>query len=171
MSKNKDLKIKTQITDETATQPKMSKKAKFAIIRRVSKYLFAHANMVVFCFIIMLVSNILALVAPKLSEKAINAIEPGVGSVDIPFVLKYCALMLLCYVVSAALSYLLSILMVKLSQKIVYSMRRDLFNHLTELPVGYFDTHATGEIISRISYDIDTINTSLSHDLLQIGAS
>ena len=171
MSKKTVLNDKPKTADETVTQPKMSKKAKFAIIRRVSKYLFAHANMVIFCFIIMLVSNILALVAPKLSEKAINAIEPGVGNVDIPFVIKYCALMLLCYVVSAALSYLLSILMVRLSQKIVYSMRRDLFNHLTELPVGYFDTHATGEIISRISYDIDTINTSLSHDLLQIGAS
>ena len=61
--------------------------------------------------------------------------------------------------------------MVRLSQKIIYTMRRQLFEHLTELPVSFFDQHATGEIISRISYDIDTINTSLSHDLLQICAS
>ncbi len=149
----------------------MSKEAKFKVIRRVSKYLFAHKGLVILCFVIMITSNLLALVAPKLSEKAINAIEVGAGKIDVSFVLSYCVLMLLCYAVSAFLSYLLSILMIKLSQRIVYAMRRDLFNHLTELPVGYFDTHATGEIISRISYDIDTINTSLSHDLLQIGAS
>ena len=149
----------------------MSKEAKFKVIRRVSKYLLAHKGLVALCFVIMITSNLLALIAPKLSEKAINAIAIGTGKVDIVFVLYYCAFMLLCYAGSAVLSYILSVLMIKLSQRIVYSMRRDLFNHLTELSVGYFDTHATGEIISRISYDIDTINTSLSHDLLQIGAS
>ena len=163
-------KMQTNNTNETQ-KPKMSKEAKFKVIRRVSKYLFTHKTLVILCFVIMITSNLLALVAPKLSEKAINAIEVGAGKIDVSFVLSYCVLMLLCYAVSAFLSYLLSILMIKLSQRIVYSMRRDLFNHLTELPVGYFDTHATGEIISRISYDIDTINTSLSHDLLQIGAS
>ena len=157
--------------NDSAPKTKMTKEAKFKVIRRVSKYLFVHKALVILCFVIMITSNLLALVAPKLSEKAINAIEIGAGKIDIPFVLSYCVLMLVCYAVSALLSYVLSILMIKLSQKIVYSMRRDLFNHLTELPVGYFDTHATGEIISRISYDIDTINTSLSHDLLQIGAS
>ena len=154
-----------------APKTKMTKEAKFKVIRRVSKYLFVHKALVLICFVIMIASNLLALVAPKLSEKAINAISVGTGEIDLAFVLSYCAFMMLCYAASAFLSYLLSILMIKLSQRIVYSMRRDLFNHLTELPVGYFDTHATGEIISRISYDIDTINTSLSHDLLQIGAS
>jgi ATP-binding cassette subfamily B protein len=47
-------------------------------------------------------------------------------------------------------------------------MRLDVFEHLTKLPVGYFDTHQTGDIISRISYDIDTVNASLSNDLIQI---
>ena len=157
--------------NDSAPKTKMTKEAKFKVIRRVSKYLLAHKALVILCFVIMITSNLLALVAPKFSEKAINAIEIGSGKIDIVFVLSYCVFMLLCYAASALLSYILSILMIKLSQKIVYSMRRDLFNHLTELPVGYFDTHATGEIISRISYDIDTINTSLSHDLLQIGAS
>ena len=46
-------------------------------------------------------------------------------------------------------------------------MRRDVFDHLMELPVGYFDTRATGDVISRISYDIDTINGSMSHDEVQ----
>lgn len=167
MSKKKENILKTA----DASIDYVPKKIKFSVIKRMSKYLFAHYKTVTLCFIIMLTSNLLALVAPKLSEKAINAIEPGVGNIDLKYVLYYCILMLACYAISALLSYFLSILMVHLSQKIVYTMRRDLFNHLTELPVSYFDTHATGEIISRISYDIDTINSSLSHDLLQIGAS
>jgi len=66
------------------------------------------------------------------------------------------------------LSYVMTVIMVTLSQKIIYSMRKQLFEHLTSLPVNYFDTHATGDIISRISYDIDTVNATLSHDLIQI---
>ena len=144
---------------------------KVAVFRRMSKYLFAHKFTVLVCFIMMLTSNILALAAPKLSQKAIDAIELGVGKVNIDEVVLYCSLMVAFYVVSALLSYLLAITMVRLSQKIVYTMRKQLFEHLTELPVGYFDTHAAGEIISRISYDIDTVNASLSHDLLQVCAS
>ena len=51
--------------------------------------------------------------------------------------------------------------MIQLSQKIVYQMRQQVFNRLTELPVGYFDTHQTGDIVSRISYDIDTVSMTL----------
>ena len=169
-------------------QPKMSRGARLAVVKRISKYLFAHKGLVAICFIIMLVSNTLALAAPKLSQKALDEISPkvieiigedgtviqkisDVINVDMSRVLFFCSLMLIFYVTSAILSYILATLMIKLSQKVVYSMRRQLFEHLTELPVGYFDTHATGELISRMSYDIDTINTSLSHDLLQVGAS
>lgn len=160
----------------------MSKEAKLAVIKRVSKYLFAHKGLIAICFSLMLISNILALAAPKLSQLALDEIVPPVTAesaenvsedfeIDLKKVVFYCSLMLMFYATSAGLSYLLATLMVRLSQKVVYHMRKDLFEHLTELPVGYFDTHATGEIISRISYDIDTVNTSLSHDLLQIGAS
>jgi ATP-binding cassette subfamily B protein len=76
-----------------------------------------------------------------------------------------------CYAISSLLSYLLAVVMVYLSQKIIYTLRREVFEHLTTLPVSYFDTHQTGDIISRISYDIDTLNASLSHDLLQVCAS
>ena len=60
--------------------------------------------------------------------------------------------------------------MIDLGRKIVYRMRREVFEHLISLPVGYFDRNQTGDIISRLSYDIDTINASLSNDLLQICA-
>ena len=173
LTKEERKKIKEELSVKA---PKMSKTARMAVVRRVSKYLFAHKTMIFICLSLMIVSNVLALVAPKLSQLALDEIVPPSGvaesfEINVGRVLFFCALMLGFYIVSAVLSYVLAILMVRLSQKVVYSMRRDLFNHLTELPVGYFDTHATGELISRISYDIDTVNTSLSHDVLQVGAS
>ena len=53
----------------------------------------------------------------------------------------------------------------------VKKMRQDVFYKLQSLPVGYFDVHQTGDILSRISYDIDTVSTSLANDLIQICAS
>ena len=144
---------------------------KAAVLKRMAKYLLEHKAMLALCFALMITSNVLALAAPKMSEKAIDAIEAGKGAVDFNSVFLYATLMLLFYAISALLSYILAVRMVKLSQKIIYSMRKQLFDHLSSLPVSFFDTHATGEIISRISYDIDTVNTSLSHDLLQVCAS
>ena len=113
-------------------------------------------------------SNLLALMGPMLSGYAIDAIEPGPGKVVFSRVFYYAGLMVLFYLFSSILSYILSILMIHISRKVVYQMRNDVFVHLMELPVGYFDTHQTGDIISRISYDIDTVNTSLANDLVQI---
>ena len=79
--------------------------------------------------------------------------------------------MLIFYVVSAALAYINAQLMIRLSQRITKTMRREVFEHLTTLPVNYFDVNQTGEIISHISYDIDTVNASLSNDVIQICTS
>ncbi len=144
---------------------------KAAVLKRMAKYLLAHKKMLLLCFGIMLLSNILALAAPIFSQSAIDAIEPGAGKVEFDRVFLYTALMLAFYAVSAVLSYILARLMIKLSQRIIYTMRKQLFDHLSSLPVSFFDTHATGELISRISYDIDSVNASLSNDLLQVCAS
>ena len=116
-------------------------------------------------------ANMFSLLGPKLSGKAIDAIQPGAGMVDFATVRYFATLMALFYVVSAVMDYALNVLMITISRKITYQMRRDIFERLADMPVGYFDTHATGDIISRISYDTDTINASLSSDLVQIFAS
>ncbi|MBQ2768317.1 MAG: ABC transporter ATP-binding protein [Clostridia bacterium] len=150
---------------------KLEKGARIRVIKRMCSYLFRYKWMVLLAFVLMITSNLLALVAPRLSGLAIDAIEPGKGAVVFEEVFFYCGLMLIFYALAALLSYALSVLMINLSQRIIYTMRRQVFEHLTRLPVSYFDRTATGEIISHISYDIDTINASLSHDLLQICAS
>jgi len=150
---------------------KMDAKSKRRVLLRLGKYLFRYKWLLLLALVLMLSSNLLGLVGPKLSGLAINAIELGKGKVDTDEVFTRVIQMTMCYIGSGLLSFVLAIVLVILGKKITYSLRRDLFNHLMTLPVGYFDTHATGDIISHISYDVDTVNTSLSHDLLQVCAS
>ncbi len=150
------------------TTEKRSKKAAFF---RLAGYLFRHKGYVAAAFALMLASNLLALLGPSLSAKALNAIDLGAGKVDMETVFTNVVLMVIVYAASAIMSYMLAVLLVKLGQKITYTLRKEVFDHLLELPAGYFDTHQTGDIVSHISYDIDTVNATLSHDLLQICAS
>jgi ATP-binding cassette subfamily B protein len=149
----------------------IDKKTKARVLIRIGGYMMRHKFLVLVAFILMLSSNLLALIGPKLSGKAIDAIEFGQGAVRFEDVFRYCGLMLAFYTASALLSYILAVVMIKLSQSIIYTMRKQIFDKLVDLPVGYFDTHQTGDIISHISYDVDTLNASLSHDLLQVCAS
>ncbi len=140
------------------------------IFFRLCGYVMKHRTLFFLAVVLTLFSNQLALLGPKYSGEAIDAIAAS-GGVDFDAVWHNITKMLVCYVFSAILSYLLASLMIVISQKIVYTMRKQLFEKLTTLPVNYFDTHATGDIVSHISYDIDTINSTLSHDLVQIMTS
>ena len=146
---------------------KIRQKNKKGIFIRLSRYVLQQWPLFITAIVLTLGSNQLALMGPRYSGAAIDAIELKTG-VDFPEVWKNVALMLGCYVISAILSYVLSLVMMHLSQRIIYKMRKQVFEKLTTLPVNFFDTHATGDIISHLSYDIDTINSTLSHDLVQI---
>ena len=156
---------------DVQSEIKGQKMKKTAVLSRLMPYLMQHKGLFAVCVLLTIGGNLLGLAGPYLSGFAIDAIELGKGRVDLSNVWKYAVAMAAVYLASAALSYLLSRLMIVISRRVVNTMRRDVFNRLTELPVGYFDTHQTGDILSRISYDIDTINTSLSHDLVQVFAS
>ena len=118
--------------------------------------------------VLSLSSSMLALYGPKLSGQAINAIDLQTGAVDMDTVVRCCKAMALCYGCAAILSYTLQFVMIRLSRRVSQRMRHDVFENLTSLPVSFFDRYQTGDIISIITYDIDTVNTSLSTDLLQI---
>ena len=149
---------------------KLDRKTRNRVIIRLLSYIIKYWPLFVSAIALTLFSNQLALLGPKYSGLAIDALSKSSG-VDFPSVWENVVRMIFCYVVAGVTTYVLSIMMIHLSQKIVYSMRRQLFEKLTTLPVSYFDTHATGDIISRISYDIDTVNSTLSHDLIHIMAS
>ena len=150
--------------------PTETKRSKKGIFIRLSKYVLEQWHLFIPAFLLTLGANQLSLLGPKYSGAAIDAIEAE-GGVNFSAVFENVAYMLGCYVISALLSYVLAVVMIKLSQRIIYKMRKQVFEKLTTLPVGYFDTHATGDIISHLSYDIDTINSTLSHDLIQVMTS
>ncbi|MBR6644965.1 MAG: ABC transporter ATP-binding protein [Clostridia bacterium] len=140
------------------------------IALRLGTYVIRQWHLFIPAVILTFVSNHLALLGPKYSGAAIDAVTLETG-VDFPVVWDNVIKMIICFAGAALLSYLLSIIMVFLSQRIVYIMRKQLFEKLNTLPVGYFDSNATGDIISHLSYDVDTVNTSLSNDLVQVMTS
>ena len=139
-----------------------------ALLRRLWRYLGRNRLLLVLALLLSLTSSLLALYGPKLSGTAINAIDLGEGKVDLDIVVRCAALMGVFYIVSAGLTYLLNIVMIRLSRRVSKQMRHDVFERLSALPVSYFDRFQTGDIISTITYDVDTVNQSLSTDLLQI---
>ena len=140
------------------------------ILSRLWKYLYKFKFLLIAALVMTVTSNLLALAGPSLAGNAVNAIV-GIGQVDFQTVFRCCGLMIICYALASLFEWLLSVMLIRLSQKIVFQMRKDVFDHLTTLPVSFFDRHQTGDIISHISYDIDTVNTSLSSDLVQICSS
>ncbi len=156
--------------ENTFQNGEQQKKSKKGIAIRLGKYVLSQWHLFIPAIILTLLSNQLSLMGPMFSGEAIDAIELESG-VNFDGVWENVFKMILCYVVSAILAYALAVIMVRLSQRIVYTMRKQVFEKLNTLPVGYFDTHATGDIISHLSYDIDTINATLSNDLVQVMTS
>jgi len=144
-----------------------------ATLIRIIGYLLQHKVQLFTVLALSLTSNLLALAGPKLSGTAINLISDGgeTGVMDFPRIYKYAALLLVFYVASSIMSYIVNVSMIHLSRKITYTLRKDTFNHLVKLPVSFFDNNTTGDILSRISYDIDTLNASLSNDVVQVLSS
>ena len=154
--------------DNNTSKERSAKRRGIAL--RLGTYVLKQWTLFIPALIFTLLSNQLSLLGPKYSGAALDAIEAA-GGVNFPEVWKNVIVMIICYGFSALLSYFLAVIMIHLSQRIIYRMRKELFEKLNTLPVGYFDTHATGDIISHLSYDVDTINSTLSHDLVQVMTS
>ena len=145
-----------------------AKLSRSAILLRLWRYLGRNRTLVILAILLSVSGTLLASYGPKISGEAINAIDLGAGKVNFDTVFRCCALMAVCYAMSSGLSYLLSLVMLKLSRTVAKQMRHDVFENLSSLPVGFFDKCQTGDLISTITYDVDTVNQSLSNDMLQI---
>ncbi len=139
-----------------------------SVLKRLWTYLYRYKWLLFSAMVLSLASNVLALYGPKLSGNAIDAIRPGAGAVDFDTVFYYAGLMIVFYIISSALSYVLASIMVHLARNVVYSLRKDVYERLMGLPVSFYDSHQAGDIISVLSYDIDTVRASLSNDLVQM---
>lgn len=137
-------------------------------LRRLLGYMMRYGWIFFVLLICAFASNVGNLLGPNFAGKAINEATAGAGNVNMQAVIRYGLLMLLVYVGSNILSFLVNIGMMRVGRKVARNLRRDVFNKLMDLPVNYFDKHLAGDIISRVSYDIDVVCTSLSSDIVQI---
>lgn len=160
------------MNNRKTTFSKGKAKNKRYTLKRLWDYLYKFRFLLIIAFLLNVVANVFALVGPLFIGKAMDAIKNGgVGNVDFKIINHYALMLVIFYVLSALLSLFISLLMLKVSKKIVYTMRHDAFYKMMSLPIFYYDTSSTGDIISRLSYDVDTVNTSLSTDLIQICTS
>ena len=137
-------------------------------LARLWRYIGKYRILVILAVILALTSSLLAIAGPWFSGEAINAIDLGAGKVNMNTIYSCVIWMLVCYLSASGLSYVLQVVMLKLSRSVSRQMRHDVFENLTQLPVGFFDKFQPGDIISTLTYDVDTVNQSLSTDLLHI---
>lgn len=149
-----------RINAEKAKDAKSTLKKLIAYIGK-NKYLF-------FALIgVMLVITLLNLAAPSIQQRAIDFIHIEEGSVDVDFngMLKMLAVLGGVYIASAVFTYMQALFSAKLSQYTVKTMRSDLFKRLVRLPIEYFDTHNHGDIMSRMTNDVENIATTISQSI------
>ncbi len=132
------------------------------VLKNLFRYLTPWVPMLALVFFANILGTVSNLVGPWLCGLAIDKI----GTSDFSAIAFYAALLVALYAVSAVLEYLSAIGMSYISRGIVKKMRNDTFKHLSTLPVSYFDTRQAGDIISILSYDIDTVGESLAHDVI-----
>ena len=137
------------------------------VLVNLLKYLKPWLALFVALFVANIASVVLSLVGPLISGEAIDLIRLD-GTTDMNKIYYYCALLASVYILSGLLSYLSSIGMAYVARKVSCAMREDTFNRLISLPVGYFDSRQAGDIISVLSYDIDTVGESLANDAVLV---
>ena len=143
------------------------KDTKGALLRLIS-YLGDFRITIIVILVMCLASNILSLLGPSFAGKAINEAAAGQGAVNFANVYHYAGIMLICYLTSSAVTLAINVTMVRTSRLVAAKMREDVFAKLMKLPVGYFDRNQAGDIISRVSYDVDVISTCLATDVVSI---
>ena len=101
-------------------------------------------------------------------DRGIADIRENGGTIPLPAIGKTLLFLLLVYVLSALLTFVMQYIMSDVAQKTTYDMRKELDYKLAALPLRYYDMHSNGEILSRMTNDMDTISTTLQQGLTQV---
>ncbi len=140
----------------------------------LSKYMTVYKVGLFFVGIFGIVSTLFTILAPKILGSATDSIVSSMmkrGSVDFPVLAKILFALGVIYLLSAVFTYLQNFIMIGISQKVTYNLRKDLSEKMDRLPLKYYDSKTNGEILSRVTNDIETVNTTLSQSLTQIISS
>jgi ATP-binding cassette subfamily B multidrug efflux pump len=135
---------------------------------RLWAYFGRERKMLGIILILVLTDAAVSLAAPYLIGRAIRAMSLGIGAVDFSLLGIIVTVLLVSYLISGIVNFLQGWLMSGVSQRIVYNLRRTLFEKLHKLPVSFFDTHMHGDLMSRLTNDIDNVSTTISQSTTQL---
>ncbi len=142
---------------------------------RLFKYIGKSKLLVIALVVIMALVTVCELAGPALQGGAINTIsinkESGRAEVDFRQMCILLGLMCVLFIISATLSFVQSIIAAKLSQRTVYMMRNDLFEKISRLPLKYTDTHKHGDIMSRMTNDVENVSNAVSQSIASLVSS
>ncbi len=149
-------------------KPKDFRKAVGDTLRYMGGYKFAVAVVIV----VSAVATIFETVGPKVMGRATTLLAEGVmnkirgtGGIDFDAVGRVLLMTMALYFIGAIAQYIQALIMTNITQKIVYRMRRDISEKINRMPISYFERVQTGEILSRITNDVDTLGQSLSQSI------
>lgn len=144
-------------------------------IRKLMKYLSEYKIGLIFVLLFAIGSTIFNIAGPKILGKATTEIFTGLvgkvsGGSGIDFEkIAHILIFLMClYVTSAIFSFIQGYIMTGVSQKLTYRLRKEISEKINRMPMNYFDTRTHGEVLSRVTNDIDTLSQSLNQSATQI---
>ncbi len=150
-------------------KPKNARKT----IGRLLSYVAKSKGLVILVIFLVLFASVANIAGTYLLTPIINEIGNllNTGSSDVSNLVKMLIALGVLYALGAAAQYSHSRLMLHVSQKTLNLLRRDLFDHLLDLPIKYYDTHTHGELMSRFTNDVDTVREAISQGLVQLISS
>ena len=137
------------------------------VLKRLMQYIGKNKYLFISLVLVMVAITLLNLAAPALQGRAIDAVtlDGNKLSLDFDTFIRMLVLLGATYLFNALFQYLQGIFSAKLSQSTVRNMRRDLFGRIVRLPIRYFDTHQHGDIMSRMTNDVENISNSVSQSI------
>ena len=140
---------------------------KNSTLSKLYSYVAEHKKVLALLVISALLANIFMLAAPYISGHAIDFIK-GENNVDFPMVMKFIGILLAVYVLNALFTWGMTVFTNSLSNRTIEKMRRDAFEKISRLPLKFFDGHSHGDIISRLTNDIDSVSEGLLQGITQL---
>lgn len=146
-------------------------------LKRLLGYLKSRRLRLLTVFSMAILSTVFSIVSPKIMGKATTKLFEGImmkyrhvpgAKVDFDYIGQILVLLIGFYILSAIFSYLQQYIMAGVAQKTVYDIRNDVSKKLSRLPLKFFDSHVHGDILSRVTNDVDNISTTLQQSLTQL---
>ncbi len=136
-------------------------------LRRLYEYTAEYKGIMAALIFAALLANSFALVAPYVSGRAIDFIK-GENNVDFAMVTKFCVILFAIYIFNGAFTWVMTYFTNVLSNRTIEKIRRDAFFKIEKLPLKFFDNHSHGDIISRLTNDVDAVSEGLLQGITQV---